>query len=550
MKKLTYIISLLSVLPFIFMGCGEDNYTFGDIVAPSNIEITYEIVGKDTNNPYGDGSGTVNFTITGNNAITYRMDFGDGKSKVSPSGEFSYNYTKTGVNTFTAVAIGVGTAGVLTSVPVEITIYSSFSDEEAETLLAGNTVGGSKTWYWAADVSGYAGLGPVEDDYGNGDFAYAAWWNASAWDATRTCMFENTFVFTKTDDGVTYHQTADDVFVPGAYASALGVDGNQCYGTSVISSVTGEKQVSIFASTSKAALEGTYNGNAYRRTSFELSDNGMLGWWVGSSTYDIISITETTLIVRVMQPNSVFAWYHIFTTVKPEEEPSFDTLVWSDEFDTDGAPNSSNWTYDLGAGGWGNGELQTYTSNSENVIVEGGVLKITAKANGSGGYTSARLKSQGLQSFKYGRVEVSAKLPSSQGTWPAIWMLGDSFSTLGWPACGEIDIMEQTGNDKASVLGTLHWLDSSSANASYGETTAVSNTSSEFHTYALEWTEDALKIYVDGVQHFEMANSANLPFNDNFFMLLNVAMGGTLGGTVDAAFTEDTMEIDYVRVYQ
>lgn len=550
MKKLTYIISLLSVLPFIFMGCGEDNYTFGDIVAPSNIEITYEIVGKDTNNPYGDGSGTVNFTITGNNAITYRMDFGDGKSKVSPSGEFSYNYTKTGVNTFTAVAIGVGTAGVLTSVPVEITIYSSFSDEEAETLLAGNTVGGSKTWYWAADVSGYAGLGPVEDDYGNGDFAYAAWWNASAWDATRTCMFENTFVFTKTDDGVTYHQTADDVFVPGAYASALGVDGDQCYGTSVISSVTGEKQVSIFASTSKAALEGTYNGNAYRRTSFELSDNGMLGWWVGSSTYDIISITETTLIVRVMQPNSVFAWYHIFTTVKPEEEPSFDTLVWSDEFDTDGAPNSSNWTYDLGAGGWGNGELQTYTSNSENVIVEGGVLKITAKANGSGGYTSARLKSQGLQSFKYGRVEVSAKLPSSQGTWPAIWMLGDSFSTLGWPACGEIDIMEQTGNDKASVLGTLHWLDSSSANASYGETTAVSNTSSEFHTYALEWTEDALKIYVDGVQHFEMANSANLPFNDNFFMLLNVAMGGTLGGTVDAAFTEDTMEIDYVRVYQ
>lgn len=550
MKKFTYIISLLFVLPFIFVGCGEDNYTFGDIVAPSNIEITYEIVGKDTNNPYGDGSGTVNFTITGNNAITYRMDFGDGKSKVSPSGEFSYNYTKTGVNTFTAVAIGVGTAGVLTSVPVEITIYSSFSDEEAETLLAGNTVGGSKTWYWAADVSGYAGLGPVEDDYGNGDFAYAAWWNASAWDATRTCMFENTFVFTKTDDGVTYHQTADDVFVPGAYASALGVDGDQCYGTSVISSVTGEKQVSIFASTSKAALEGTYNGNAYRRTSFELSDNGMLGWWVGSSTYDIISITETTLIVRVMQPNSVFAWYHIFTTVKPEEEPSFDTLVWSDEFDTDGAPNSSNWTYDLGAGGWGNGELQTYTSNSENVIVEGGVLKITAKANGSGGYTSARLKSQGLQSFKYGRVEVSAKLPSSQGTWPAIWMLGDSFSTLGWPACGEIDIMEQTGNDKASVLGTLHWLDSSSANASYGETTAVSNTSSEFHTYALEWTEDALKIYVDGVQHFEMANSANLPFNDNFFMLLNVAMGGTLGGTVDAAFTEDTMEIDYVRVYQ
>lgn len=226
-------------------------------------------------------------------------------------------------------------------------------------------------------------------------------------------------------------------------------------------------------------------------------------------------------------------------------------LVWSDEFNTDGAPNSSNWTYDLGAGGWGNNEAQTYTKESSNVIVEGGLLKITAKADGNGGYTSTRLKSQGLQSFKYGRVDVRAKLPASQGTWPAIWMLGDSFSTVGWPRCGEIDIMEQTGGDKETTLGTLHWWNTAgSNNASYGTTTAVANSTSEFHIYSLEWNENSLKIHVDDVEFFAMNNSADLPFNDKFFMILNIAMGGSLGGNIPNDFSQSTMEIDYVRVYQ
>lgn len=226
-------------------------------------------------------------------------------------------------------------------------------------------------------------------------------------------------------------------------------------------------------------------------------------------------------------------------------------LVWSDEFNSDGAPNSANWTYDLGAGGWGNNEVQTYTNESANVIVEGGFLKITAKSDGNGGYTSTRLKSQGLQSFKYGRVEVKAKLPTSQGTWPAIWMLGDNFSTVGWPHCGEIDIMEQTGWDKGTTLGTLHWWNTAgSSNASYGKTTTVENATTEFHIYALEWNENSLKIYVDDVEFFIMNNNADLPFNDKFFMILNVAMGGSLGGNIPSDFSESTMEIDYVRVYE
>jgi beta-glucanase (GH16 family) len=223
-------------------------------------------------------------------------------------------------------------------------------------------------------------------------------------------------------------------------------------------------------------------------------------------------------------------------------------LVWADEFNVDGAPCSLNWGYDLGAGGWGNGEVQEYTNTANNVIVEGGALKIKAKKDG-GNYTSARLKSENKYDFKYGKVEVRAKLPAAQGTWPAIWMLGANFSTVGWPVCGEIDIMEQTGANKNEVLGTLHW-DNNGSNASYGLTTSITNAATEYHTYSLEWSPDDVKIFLDGVEYYVLTNNSGLPFNANFFLILNVAMGGTLGGSIDPAFTEDMMEVDYVRVYQ
>jgi len=223
-------------------------------------------------------------------------------------------------------------------------------------------------------------------------------------------------------------------------------------------------------------------------------------------------------------------------------------LVWSDEFDVNGAPNSANWTYDLGAGGWGNGEAQTYTNNAGNVIVQDGLLKIIAKAEG-GGYTSARLKSENLFEFTYGRVEVRAKLPASQGTWPAIWMLGEDYATNTWPACGEIDIMEQTGSNKSTVLGTLHYPAVSPGAGNSGSTT-VSTATSEFHNYSVEWTPEFVKILVDDTVYHTVPNTLDLPFNKDFFLILNIAMGGTLGGTIDPGFTQDTMEIEYVRVYQ
>jgi len=235
-----------------------------------------------------------------------------------------------------------------------------------------------------------------------------------------------------------------------------------------------------------------------------------------------------------------------------------DVLVWSEEFDVDGAPDSSTWNIQTGngSGGWGNQEKQFY--KAENIEVSNGTLKITAKKQSEGfQYTSGRMNTEDRYEFMYGKVEVRAKLPKSQGTWPAIWMLGSSFSSIGWPYCGEIDIMEQSGQDKSKVLGTCHWngngLYPSGDNyspASYGTNQTVSNVDSDWHIYSVDWTINHIKIYIDDTNYFSMNTSNTQPFNDPFFILLNVAMGGTLGGVVDPAFTEDVMEIDYIRVYQ
>ncbi|MEP7143218.1 MAG: family 16 glycosylhydrolase [Ferruginibacter sp.] len=227
------------------------------------------------------------------------------------------------------------------------------------------------------------------------------------------------------------------------------------------------------------------------------------------------------------------------------------TLFWSEEFNTDGAPDPTKWGYDLGAGGWGNNELEYYTNRPENAIVQGGVLKINAiKENHNGSpYTSARLLSKGKFEFKYGTVEIKAKLPAGVGTWPAIWMLGSDNGTAGWPACGEIDIMEHLGRTLNTIYGTLHYPGRSGGNAD-GGTTVIDNATTEFHIYKVEWTAAAIKIYVDDQLFHTVANSTSMPFNHDFFLILNIAMGGGFGGPVDPAVTTATMEIDYIRVYK
>ena len=226
--------------------------------------------------------------------------------------------------------------------------------------------------------------------------------------------------------------------------------------------------------------------------------------------------------------------------------------IWADEFNVDGAPDATKWAYDLGIGdwGWGNNEAQYYTNRADNVKVQDGKLIITPIKESYQGsnYTSARIKTQGKFSFKYGKVEIKAKLPLGGGTWPALWMLGNNITTASWPACGEIDIMEHVGNSQNKIYGTLHYPNFSGGNA-VSKTINITNASTEFHIYTLDWRADTIKFYVDGTLFHTFNNSSALPFNQNFFLIINCAMGGNFGGAIASNFTSSTFEVDYIRVF-
>jgi beta-glucanase (GH16 family) len=238
------------------------------------------------------------------------------------------------------------------------------------------------------------------------------------------------------------------------------------------------------------------------------------------------------------------------------------SLVWSDEFDGTSL-NSGNWVAETGRGpnsdGWGNNELQTYTTNNANLRIENGSLIIQAvKTNSS--WTSARIKSQGLRSFKYGKIEFRAKLPTGVGPWPAAWLLGNNISSVNWPACGEIDVMEWRagyGGSTSDVNTVGHALHSALRHGSNPveppSRSAVANPSSAFHTYAVLWNSNNLIFSVDGVDKATLTpppGDADA-FRQEFFLLLNLAVGGAyVGGSVDSALNSATYEIDYVRVYQ
>ena len=547
MKTLNYISTILfACLTLVFSGC-EEEYSLGDLKTPSNVSVSFEVVGVDDENPYGDGSGLVNFTATADDEITFNYIFGDGTNdKIAADGKISHQYAKNGVNTYTVTVVAVGTGGVSSSTSTQVEVFSSFSDDVALEFLTG---GSTRTWYWAADQLGHVGLGPNYVDATNHTFAQ--WWAAPAYD--KTCMYDAEFVFTKTGEGtLTFEQTAGVAYIPGAYGSVVGVDGDDCYGEDITPNIYGVKNVSFGPANSIATVDGQYRG-----TNFTIGDGGFMCWYVGNSTYEIIEISDNVLKVRIEQ-DGTYAWYHTFVSTKPGEETNdeldveYTNLIWADEFDTDGAPDPTNWTYDLGAGGWGNGESQTYTNSLDNASVSEGTLKITAKADG-GSYTSARLKSEGLREFTYGRVDVRAKLPEGGGTWPAIWMLGADYATNTWPACGEIDIMEGIGNNPGHVQCALHTPSSHGATENMASTT-LEDASTEFHVYSVNWSANQISFLIDDEIYYtynpETKDASTWPYDTDQFIILNIAMGGTLGGDIDPSFVESSMEIDYVRVYQ
>ncbi|MEZ4297315.1 MAG: glycoside hydrolase family 16 protein [Polyangiaceae bacterium] len=243
-------------------------------------------------------------------------------------------------------------------------------------------------------------------------------------------------------------------------------------------------------------------------------------------------------------------------------------FAWSDEFDgPDGsAPDPVRWTVLEGGDGWGNEERQYYTQNPENVRIEGGALVITARNEGTAGlncwygpcqYTSARLHTKGKLARQHGRVEARIHIPKGQGIWPAFWMLGSDIDQVGWPQCGEIDIMENVGKEPSTIYGSLHGPGYSGGEAiSSPYSLAAGQFADGPHDFAVEWEPAVIRFYADG-QLYSTRTPADLPagapwvFEHPFFLLLNVAVGGFWPGLPDATTTfPQTMRVEYVRVYE
>jgi beta-glucanase (GH16 family) len=236
-------------------------------------------------------------------------------------------------------------------------------------------------------------------------------------------------------------------------------------------------------------------------------------------------------------------------------------LYWRDEFNGAKAqpPDAGKWVYDVGAGGWGNHELETYTRDAANVFLDGhGHLVIRALKSDSGGYTSGRIKTQGKFEFRYGRIAARIKVPQGPGLWPAFWMLGSDADKTGWPGCGEIDIMENIGKEPALVHGTAHGPEYSGADGiSFQYALAPPRPFAErFHTYEAEWEPARIRLSVDGHAYAEITpgsipSNAKWVFDHPFSLLLNLAVGGDWPGPPDNTTPfPRSMLVDWVRVWR
>lgn len=240
----------------------------------------------------------------------------------------------------------------------------------------------------------------------------------------------------------------------------------------------------------------------------------------------------------------------------PSSYPGY-TLKWNDEFNGSSI-DQNNWNYDLGASGWGNNELQNYTSQSANSYIANGSLVIEAIKGPNGNYTSARMITKGKRTFQYGRIDIRAKLPRGQGIWPALWMLGSNIDNVGWPACGEIDIMEYLGHQTSTVHGTAHWgaqgsTSSQSSSSRYDLTSG--NFYDKFHVFSIIWEPNKIRWYMDDQLFHTVTTSttgaAAWRFNQEFFFIFNIAVGGNWPGYPDATTQfPQKMFVDYVRVFQ
>jgi hypothetical protein len=306
-----YIIVSLLALFISISACKQENYDIGTIETPTNVKLTFEVEGLDAENPNGDGSGLVHFTAVADDEISFNFDFGDDSdNEIVANGKVTHPFTKNGTNTYTVTVYAIGKGGVISGTSTEVEVLSNFSDEEAVQFLTG---GNTKSWYWAADQRGHLGLGPNNLEYGPDDHTRPAWYEAGPWEKSGTSLYDCELKFTLDNGNVTFEQInpTGEAFIQASYASELGLGGEGSYPFDI----DGIKNVSFSPSASIATVDGQYRG-----TTMDFSDGGFMGFYAGSGKYEIIEITENVLKVRMVQANNnLFAWYHIFTNVKPIE---------------------------------------------------------------------------------------------------------------------------------------------------------------------------------------------------------------------------------------
>ncbi|ARV13089.1 family 16 glycosylhydrolase [Gilvibacter sp. SZ-19] len=548
MKRIYQLFFIITVILGV-QGCQEDDKVFGDVTAPTNLQVELTVA--------SDQSGVVSVLPSADNAINFHVFFEPDADPVVVSNgqEATFRYIEVGQYTRDIVVVAFGRGGASSSLQLtaELDVILVL-DPDVQFALAGD---GSKTWVWDSANGGHFGVGAPDVDFANFFSAAPNQLDPCLYDDTITFSFDGAggFFYTLDPGAETFiNWTEIKRFFPEANPGQF-VD--ECRDIS--------DQIELSTNFSLIESDGTTTLTVPGST---------LSYYAGITEYEIVELTENKLVVRGIQnpfdpPGDPLAWYHTFVPESGGGDPGCaggstgatgsgnnDVLVWADEFDTPGAPCEANWTFEIGDGcpdlcGWGNGEAQYYTDRPENAIVEDGVLKITARAEAFEGsnYTSARMITKDKFEFQYGRVEMRAKLPTGAGTWPAFWMLGADIDTNPWPGAGEMDIMEHVGNSQDVIFNSLHFPGNSGGDAITVDT-PLPGASDDFNIYALEWTEDQITFYVNDTVGLSFPNSESVPFQKDFFLLVNVAMGGTFGGAIDPAFTESTFEIDYIRVYQ
>lgn len=346
----------------------------------------------------------------------------------------------------------------------------------------------------------------------------------------------------------------DDVTLPTNLTLSVEIDQND------------PATVLVSASAEKANFFTFVFSETGEESEIESSDGLATYQYAASGTYSIIARAHSTYekyievsenVVIELDPPGNNGNPPTTGYASPESYPGY-TLVWQDEFN--GSALSADWNQEIGNGnsGWGNNELQYY--RAENTTVSDGFLQIQARSEFFDGYnyTSSRITTQAKQSFKYGRIDIRAALPYGQGLWPALWMLGDNIGTEGWPACGEIDIVELVGGNIPGggdnvVHGTAHWDDN--GHADFGNSNALSSGTyaDEFHVFSIIWDAQSIRWYRDDIKYHELdISSASLSeFHANFFLIFNVAVGGNWPGNPNASTSfPQSMYVDYVRVFQ